>query len=331
MTILVVDLGGTHARFSLAKMVENRVEILNEPIIVSTNSFDSLQSAWQSVRDRLNSLNSGIELTHAVIAVASPVSNDFITLTNYNWQFSQSKLAPELRLDSCQLINDFAAVAHAIPHLLPDEHPPIGPELTKPIDANSFVTIIGMGTGIGVAHRHNGRVIATEGGHTGFAARNEREDRLLGRLRPHFGRVSIERIISGIGLSHLITELNQPLGNDKTLPTEFTPEQNRAHWQAALAASDPIAIEALDWYCELAGTYAGDIALVSGAPTVLIGGGLGLRLKDILPKSQFMRCFRDKGRMTGLVEQVSVQIITHPQPGLLGAAAVGLIIEDSKK
>lgn len=324
MTLIVVDLGGTHARFSLARMVKNQIEILQEPLIASTKHHDSLKSAWFAVRESLRSTATESPQNRAVIAVASPINDDRISLTNHNWQFKQSTLAAEMELDSCKVINDFEAIAHAIPHLKPSEVAPIDHKPAAPIDATSHVTIIGMGTGIGVAHRHQGQVIATEGGHTGFAPRNDREDRLLARLRAHFGRLSIERLVSGIGLSHLITELKGGGVAPERLPVDFTPEQNRQDWDQALNGKTEVAIEALDWYCQLAGTYAGDIALVSGAKTILIGGGLGLRLQRILPQSPFMACFKDKGRMTPLMEQLSVQVITHPQPGLLGAAAVGL-------
>ncbi|MDI9409090.1 MAG: glucokinase [Candidatus Pacebacteria bacterium] len=324
MNLIVVDLGGTHARFTLAKRLENQIEILQEPIIASTKNHDSLRSAWFKVRESLLGMEAQPRQNKAVIAVASPINEDLITLTNHSWQFKQSSLTTDLELESCTVINDFAAVAHAIPHLKPHELLPIDLKPPTAIDQTTHVTIIGMGTGIGVAHRHQGQVIATEGGHTGFAPRNDREDRLLARLRDHFGRLSIERLVSGMGLSHLIAELNRGDYSPKTHPLEFTPEQNRLDWDHALNRKTEVAIQALDWYCELAGTYVGDIALASGAKTILIGGGLGLRLQTILPQSQFMACFNAKGRMTRLMEQISVQVITHPQPGLLGAAAVGL-------
>ncbi|MCX8500244.1 MAG: glucokinase, partial [Alphaproteobacteria bacterium] len=290
MNILVIDLGGTHARFALAKISEPWVELVSTPVIVSTQDFDGLVSAWQNLRGRLCPAAGQPQPRTAVVAVASPIKGELIHLTNSPWQLRPASLAAEMGLDACHLINDFAAVAYAVPHFAATDLRQVSAKSPLAIDSQSFVTVIGMGTGIGVAHRHHGAVIATEGGHTGFAPRNDREDQILTRLRPKFGRLSSERLLSGMGLSYFYDHL---AGGSET--AEITPVINRHHWEAALKRSDPLVNQALDWYCELLGSYAGDIALVSGAPQLLIGGGLGLRLAEFLPNSGFMAAFCDKG------------------------------------
>ena len=320
MTILVIDLGGTHARFSLASHADGSVRLLGDPLIVPTQNYPSLVAAWRDHRDRLCEDAHQPRPKTAVIAAASPMSGEVIHLTNSPWQLRPASLAAEMSLESCHLINDFAAVAHAVPHFAEGDVRQVSAKAAEALDSQSFVTIIGMGTGIGVAHRHHGVVIPTEGGHIGFAPRNEREDQILARLRPEFGRLSSERLLSGMGLSYLHGHLA-----GETAIGAITPALNRQHWEAALNRSDPLASQALDWYCELVGSYAGDIALVSGTPQLLVGGGLGLRLAEILPHSGFMAAFMDKGRMANLLRAVSVQTILHPQPGLLGAAAFGAL------
>ena len=326
MNILVIDLGGTHARFALAEISESWVQLLSAPIIVSTKDFDGLVSAWHDLRGRLCDAAGVPQPRSAVVAVASPIKGEVIHLTNSPWQLRPASLAAEMGLDQCHLINDFAAVAYAVPHFSATDFRQVSAKPPVGIDSQSFVTIIGMGTGIGVAHRHHGAVIATEGGHTGFAPRNESEDQILARLRPKFGRLSSERLLSGMGLSYLCGHLA-----GDSAATEITATINRHHWEVALKRSDPLINQALDWYCELLGSYAGDIALVSGAPQMLIGGGLGLRLAEILPNSGFMAAFCDKGRMESLLREVSVQTILHPQPGLLGATAYGAAFETEQR
>jgi glucokinase len=181
------------------------------------------------------------------------------------------------------------------------------------------VTILGPGTGLGVAHvlRHEDRnhVIECEGGHIGYAPLDSIEDAMLARLRRRYRRVSVERIVSGPGLANIYEALAAIEGRS------VEAMDDKALWAAALSGEDGLAAVALDRFCMILGSVAGDIALSQGAKAVIIAGGLGQRLVDVLPRSGFASRFTAKGRFEPMMAAIPVKVITHPQPGLFGAAA----------
>ena len=192
-----------------------------------------------------------------------------------------------------------------------------GPE--RPLPEQGVTSVVGPGTGLGVAallrKRDGYEVIETEGGHIDFAPLDVLEDRILVELRRSFRRVSIERIASGRGLWNVYEALGAIEGHDLTLHDE------KELWTAALAGSDSLANAALDRVCLTLGAVAGDLALAQGAAAVVIAGGVGLRLADYLPQSGFRDRFIAKGRFERRMDEMPVKLITHPQPGLVGAAA----------
>ena len=179
--------------------------------------------------------------------------------------------------------------------------------------------MLGPGTGLGVAQLIRGeggyRVVETEGGHIDFAPLDSLEDRVLAELRARYRRVSVERIASGPGLANLYGALAVVEGRAASFLDE------RALWAAAIAREDPLAAAALDRFCLSLGSIAGDIALAQGAEAVVIGGGLGQRLAEQLPHSGFADRFVAKGRFERRMAEMPVKLVTHPQPGLFGAAA----------
>jgi glucokinase len=162
--------------------------------------------------------------------------------------------------------------------------------------------------------RDSHRVVETEGGHFSFAPRDAFEDALLTRLRTKFGRVSIERIVSGPGLAEIRAalpgaEAAPPLANDKAL------------WEAALSGADPLAREALQHFCALLGAFVGDAALIHGANAAVLASGLSPRIAPLLPRTDFVESLIAKGRYRALLADLPVWLLNHPQPGLFGAAA----------
>jgi glucokinase len=158
-------------------------------------------------------------------------------------------------------------------------------------------------------------VIETEGGHVDFAPLDSLEDRMLTELRRNFRRVSVERLVSGRGLYNIY----EALGAIEQRPLEI--RDDKALWAAALEGRDSLANAALDRLCLTLGAVAGDLALAQGANSVVIGGGLGLRLAEHLPRSGFRDRFIAKGRFERRMDEMPVKLVTHPQPGLFGAAA----------
>jgi glucokinase len=312
--IVAIDIGGTHARFAIAQVHAGRVVALGTECTLRTAEHGSLQTAWEAFGATL-----GRPLPRAAgIAVAGPVQGEVLKLTNNPWVIRPAWIPRKLGAERYTLVNDFGAVAHAVAQL--DEawfRHLCGPDRGLP--GTGVVSIVGPGTGLGVAQllRRGGHyhVIETEGGHIDFAPLDPLEDRILTQLRTRYRRVSIERVASGQGL----TNLYEALAAIEDRPALFREE--KALWQAAMAGEDSLAAAAFDRFCLSLGAVAGDIALAQGAEAVVIGGGLGLRLVDHLPRSGFRDRFIAKGRFERRMDEMPVKIITHPQPGLFGAAA----------
>lgn len=303
--IVAVDIGGTHARFALAEVADGRVASLGEAFTVKTADHDGFESAWSAFSTRI-----GRSLPDAAaMAIAGSVGEGLVKLTNNPWVVDPASLPVRRH----RLINDFGAVAFAVAQLGPEHFRHLcGPD--RPLPREGVVSVLGPGTGLGAAMlvRRGGRsqVIATEGGHLGFAPVDATDDRILAALRRKFGRVSAERVASGPGLADIYEALGGAPAPDEA-----------ALWRAGLSGEDPLAAEAFERFCLALGSVAGDIALLQGADAVAIAGGLGLRIADRLPGSGFGERFVAKGRYRGRMEATPVRLVTFPQPGLYGAAA----------
>lgn len=312
--IVVADIGGTHARFSIATVSQGRVSSLDAPMILNVADHDTLESAWSHFRQNL-----GKPLPRrAALAVAAPVQSEILTMANNPWVIVRADLADQLAVDNPLLLNDFEAVAHAVAHLDHDHQPYLcGPD--HPLPENGTILTIGPGTGLGTASiiRHGGETLVrgAEGGHIGFSPCDDFEDRLLDRLRAIYGLVSAERVISGPAIIHIcglvaddMGEVNRNL-DDKQL------------WTLALEGHDQVAMQGMVRFCRLLGSFAGDMALAHGATGIVIAGGLGKRLMNVLPRSDFFHRFIEKGRFETLMRKIPVRMIHYPEPGLFGAAS----------
>ncbi len=312
--IVAADIGGTNARFALARVAGGRVVSLGAPATLAVADHAGLEAAWAAFAAIV-----GRPLPRAAaIAVAAPIEGAVLKLTNSPWIIRPDALAATLGLDAHVLVNDFGAVGHAVAAVGAEHLRHLcGPDRALPPDG--VVTIVGPGTGLGVAalYRIGGspRVVETEGGHVAFAPTDDFEDALLARLRERHRRVSVERIVAGAGLAAIHETLCAVAG------AAVPPRDDRALWAAALAGTDAPAAAALDRFCLALGGVAGDLALAQGAAAVVIAGGLGLRLADHLPRSGFAARFTAKGRFEAKMAAMPVKLITHPQPGLQGAAA----------
>lgn len=315
MKLVTVDIGGTHARFALAEVADGKVVALGEPVTMKTAEHASFQTAWEAFGETL-----GAPIPQAVaIAIAGPIDAEVIKFTNNPWIIRPALIGEKLKVEAYTLVNDFEAVGHAVAqadaahfvHLC-------GPD--APLAATGTISIIGPGTGLGVAHvrRIDGgyHVQATEGGHIDFAPLDTIEDAILARLRKRYRRVSAERVVSGPGLVEIYETLAGIEGR------AIQQLDDKELWALGTSGEDSLAAAAVDRFCLSLGSVAGDIALAQGGfAGVVIAGGLGLRIKDTLLRSGFAERFRAKGRFEGLMAGLPVKLITHPQPGLFGAAA----------
>ncbi len=312
--VVAVDIGGTHARFALAQISNGHVETLGEALTLKTHEHASLQTAWEEFGAHI-----GRPLPAAAgIAIAGPVQGEVLKLTNCPWLIRPALIPEKLGVERYALVNDFGAVAHAVAQVDAASFRHLcGPD--EPLPADGVVSIVGPGTGLGVGQllRRNGRydVIETEGGHIDFAPLDALEDNILRHLRKRYRRVSVERLASGPGL----VNIHDALAAIEQRPVES--RDDKLLWTVALEGTDSLAAAALDRFCLSLGAIAGDIALAQGASAVVIAGGLGLRLADHLPRSGFAARFIAKGRFERRMDDMPVKLITHPQPGLFGAAA----------
>jgi glucokinase len=312
--IVAVDIGGTHARFALAEVADGRVLSLGEAITLKTAEHASLQTAWEDFGRQI-----GTPLPDAVgIAIACPITGEVLKLTNNPWIIRPAMICEKLGVKCYSLVNDFGAVGHAVAQVGTEELTHLcGPDV--PLPDTGTISIIGPGTGLGVAHilrtGSTYHVNATEGGHLDFAPLDAIEDAILARLRARYRRVSTERVVSGPGLVEIYEALAALEGR------AIQSLDDKSLWTLALAAEDSLAVAALDRFCMSLGSVAGDIALAQGGSGVVIAGGLGLRIADTLKRSGFADRFKAKGRFEAMMAAIPVKLITHPQPGLFGAAA----------
>ena len=322
---LVGDIGGTNARFALTDLAAPNVE-LHEAQSLRKADFARMQHAIEHYL-------SGVDAKPAcaALAVASPVGHDEIRLTNRAWSFSRRELQRTLGLDELRMINDFGAVAWAVPSLGPDSLVTLHGDPAAPL--RGPVTVMGPGTGLGVAllvgsHAHGWHAVETEGGHTSFAPLGDEERAIAAWLTAQHGRTSTERLLCGKGLSEIDLVLR---GGTAVAPaTSLMPGESSLQRQtlrdpaeivaAALEGHDIAARQTLARFCAVLGSVAGDCALIHGARTVVIAGGIVPRFIPFLRSSAFRERFLAKGRMATLLEAVPIHVITHPQPGLLGAA-----------
>jgi glucokinase len=312
--IVAADIGGTHARFAITEVSAGRVVRLDPPVTLKTADYAGLPEAWQAFCASLDRRPPRI----AAIALATTIAGPELQMTNNPWVICPALLNGELGLDRHLLMNDFVAIGHAVAHLGEHHFAPVcGPETGLP-DCG-VISVVGPGTGLGVAallrtadHYH---VLATEGGHVAYAARDAIDEAIVAHLSASYGRVSAERVVSGSGLQAICATL-------AALEGQAVRQLSDAElWRSALDGQDPIASAALDRFCESLGAVAGDIVLAQGGSALVIAGGLGLRLAERLGKTGFAEAFVDKGRFRDLMETRPVYLISHPQPGLYGAAA----------
>ena len=310
---LVGDIGGTNARFALTDLSKPDDQVF-EAQSFACRDFPNVHDA---VAASLEQRSPGRMPTHVVLAVAGPVVDGAIAFTNMSWRFSERDLRA-LGFGQAKLINDFAALAVAAPTLGEADARPIG-GLRNP-EPNQNLAVLGAGTGFGVSalarDEHGATPMATEGGHAAFAPNDDVETEVLRFLRGRFGRVSLERILSGPGLANLHEALAAVDGRQdvRVDPAEIT--------RLGLAG-DQDCRRTLDRFCAILGCVAGDLALTYGAKGgVFITGGVVAHLIDILEPGPFRRRFEAKGRFVPYLEAIPTWVITRPHVALSGAARV---------
>jgi glucokinase len=307
---LLADIGGTNARFALETEPGEITQIRVYPCADYPTIEDVLKKYLKDTK--IGHVN------HAAIAIANPVDGDQVSMTNFKWAFSIEATRRALGFDTLLVVNDFTALAMALPGLTDAQRVQVGSGSRR---QNSVIGLLGPGTGLGVSGLipADDRWIAlgSEGGHATFAPMDEREDIVLHYARKKWPHVSFERVAAGPGIELIYRAL--AARDKKRVPPTVNPADvvERAH------AGEALALEAVDCFCGILGTFAGNLAVTLGAlGGIYIGGGVVLKLGDLFLRSSFRRRFEAKGRFEPYLANVPTYLITAEYPAFLGVSAI---------
>ena len=307
--MLLGDVGGTYARFAL---LDDRVMAP-----VATLRVCEYPGIEQALQDLLSRGHPDARPRTLALACAGPVEDGRCQMTNSRWLIDAAGLSRRFSIDTVRLVNDMVATAWSLPRLRAADLCPLGgPELSGGAPA----LVLAPGTGFGVAcltaRGKRPSALPSEAGHAGIAAAGKREHRIIAVLEDRFGRVSVERMLSGPGLENIH-------GAIMALDGRSLPRRTAAEIVAAATEGCEVSREALELFCGLLGSVAGDLALTfSARGGVYIAGGIVPRLIAQLRASAFRRRFEAKGRLSRYVEAIPSVAIVRPNAALIGLAAM---------
>jgi glucokinase len=321
MRVLAGDVGGT----------KTVVAVFEGDREVRSARFESTAFAGLSevVRAFLAEEPGAAPPERAAFGIAGPVAGDRVRTTNLPWEIDARALERELGIERVALVNDFTAVALGIASLGPSQ---VAVLRDPPLDPNGPVAILGAGTGLGeailVPTDRGPRVIATEGGHTDFAPRDELEIGLLRFLLERHERVSVERVVSGMGIAAIyefVVSRRVAPEDPKTRRRIEEGDAGAVIGELALLGKDPACVRTVDMFLSLYGAEAGNLALKTlPAGGLYVAGGIAPKLLPLLQKGAFVEAFLAKGRMRGVLEKIPVRVVLEPKVGLLGARNAAL-------
>ena len=304
--LLLADIGGTNARFAL--LAGGTVGTIAHMAVSDYGSFREALSAY------LGNMPEAGTIGAAILAVAGAVRNGRSALTNHPWVIDADDLRAACGFSTVRLINDFEAVAWSLPRLSRDKLLQVGGG--QPV-AGAPLAALGPGTGLGMAvsipHACGHLVLSSEGGHSTMAGSSLREDAVIGYLRRRFGHVSAERVLSGNGLENLHEALAAL--DHVTLPRRRAAEIT----QAGIEGNCPRSRAAIDMFCAMLGTLAGNLALTLGARGgIFIGGGILRHMPEYFSSSPFRARFEDKGRFGKYLKPVPAYLILDEDAAFVG-------------
>ena len=312
---LLADIGGTNARFALQEAGGRLADVE----VLACRDYATIGAAIGSYLQRAAARGLARDGVRAgALAIANPVEGDVVAMTNHHWRFSIEALRLERGLETLLVVNDFAALAMALPHLDDAGRVRVGAGAAAGATGRP-IGLVGPGTGLGVSGivPCAGRWIALpgEGGHASFAPVSRQEIRILEALWEELGQqeghVSAERLLSGTGLE----AIHRALSGERLGAADITAR--------ALDGSCTACRATVDAFCAVLGSVAGNVALTLGATGgMYIGGGIAPRLLPILHNSDFRRRFEDKGRLRGYLAGIPTWVVTEPYPALRGVAAL---------
>jgi glucokinase len=310
---LLGDVGGTNARFGWQASPQSEIEHV---LVLPCSAHETLEAA---IRTYLSLKQLPIPKACA-LGIANPITGDVVRMTNHHWSFSISDMQRQLGFERLNVINDFTALALALPSIPSKNLVQVGGKTSQSFAAKA---LMGPGTGLGVSgllpidQSDHWVAIAGEGGHTTLAAHNETEFRVIERIGQRYGHVSAERVLSGPGLVDLYLALRQL---QKQAPVDVAGAAEITAW--ALHDKDPLAFQSIEMFAGFLGSVAGDLALTLGARGgVYLGGGIVPRWLGWFETSTFRERFEAKGRFRDYLKDIPVFVINATEsPALLGAS-----------
>jgi len=309
LTALLADIGGTNARFALLQGGEP-----GTPIHLAVGDFPT---AYDAVAAAMEELGCARVPQAAVLAFAGPVDDARAVMTNAGWDTTVGELRRRFGFSQVRLLNDYAAMALALPHFADADRLAIGP--ARP-EARGALAVLGPGSGLGVAAlipaEPYGIPLVSEGGHATMPAVDALDAEIIAALRTDFSHVSAERLLSGPGLANIYRALARIQGQPSAplSPAEITAR--------GLDSRDDLCRLALERFCLFLGTFAGNIALSYGSQGgVLLAGGILPRFPDFLAASDFRARFEDKGRFHDYLAAIPTWLIVRPDAAFVGLAA----------
>ena len=305
MRLLVGDIGGTNARLALFE---------GPKLITQETRPSASASGLAQIIDRFIKRHGPVDACCA--GVAGPVLGGKVRFTNLGWEESQAELA-SIAGAPFRMINDFHAQALAMPHLGASDYVALD---QLPFDPQRNMAVLGAGTGLGEAilARHENRwfAIAGEGSHARFAPQNQEQIELLRSLMEQFpSHVSVERVVSGPGLVNIYQHLR---GTEPQHPAMVNEDPAAVVVREALAGTCEICVRAVEIFVDVLADEAASLSLKCNAGTLFVSGGIPPRILPFI-NTRFRPAFENKGRYRYMLEAISVRVVTHPEPGLMGA------------
>ncbi len=326
MIVIAGDIGGTNSRFRLCEVNGTNIKEIFSKTYKSSESSEFINIVLQFVKEANINLK---DIYSSCLAVAGPVVNNSIEVTNLPWFIRESDLQAALENPKVKLLNDFSANAYGIETLKKEDIYTLQQGVPEP---SALKAVVGAGTGLGVAyvHRHAEEtlVFPTESGHVDYHPVGDEQAALLGYMRKKLHRVSVERILSGPGIYNIYKYVSENAiynqkENHKLKAKLHQGDNNQAAniVEFALEHEDPMALRTLDIFIKTYGSVTGNVAL-SSIPQggLYIVGGIAPRLLKQMTDGRFMESFLDKGRMSGLLKEIPVHIVMNTNIGLQGSA-----------
>ena len=321
--ILAGDVGGTKTNLGLFETAGPGVRLVGSAKYRSAD-FPSLTAVVEAF---LAAHPPREKLGAACFGVPGPVIDNRTSPANLAWTVDGAQVAADLQIPAVSLINDLVATAEGIPALEESAVAVLHPGVPEP-DGNRVLIAAGTGLGMALLPRIGGRwvPVASEGGHADFAPRMEEEIGLLRHLRERFGRVSVERVVSGPGLFNVYQYLRDALRQPEVPRVREALAQgndpSRVIGEAALAPeSCPLCSRSLDLFVAAYGAAAGNLALTGTATGgVYLGGGIAPKILPRLQQGPFLQAFTAKGRFVPFLERIPVRVLLDDRTALLGAA-----------